>query len=72
MLKAAVTAPAEDGRANQAVIDLLARAWRLPRSAFAVTRGATHRNKVLSVDGEPEVLAGRINEWLKGFAGRDG
>ena len=38
-LKAAVTAPAEDGRANQAIIDLLAGTWRLPKSAFAVTRG---------------------------------
>ena len=71
-LKAAVTAPAEDGRANQAIIDLLAGTWRLPKSAFAVTRGVTHRDKVLSVDGEPGELVGRIKDWLKGCAGRDG
>jgi uncharacterized protein YggU (UPF0235/DUF167 family) len=72
VLKAAVTAPAEEGRANQAVIDLLAGTWRLPRSAFAVMQGAAHRDKVLSIAGEPGALVGRINEWLKGLAGRDG
>ena len=71
-LKAAVTAPAEDGKANAAVIELLAGTWRLPKSAFAVTRGATSRDKVLSIAGEPGELAGRIAEWLRGHVGRDG
>jgi uncharacterized protein len=44
-LKAAVTAPAEDGKANRAVIELLAAEWRLPKSAFEVMRGATARDK---------------------------
>ena len=71
-LKVAVTAPAEDGKANKAVIDLLAAEWRLPKSAFAVVRGLTQRDKVLSISGDPAGLAGRISEWLKGLAGRDG
>jgi uncharacterized protein (TIGR00251 family) len=71
-LKVAVTAPAEDGKANGAVIDLLAAAWRLPRSTFAVTRGAANRDKVLSISGEPALLAGRIADWARGEAGRDG
>lgn len=71
-LKATVTAPPEDGKANEAVIDLLAEAWRLPRSAFCVTRGATGRAKVLSISGEPARLAGRIVEWTRDRAGRDG
>ena len=62
-LKATVTAPAEDGRANAAIVELLAAAWRLPKSAFAVTRGATGRDKVVSVSGDPAVLAVRIAEW---------
>lgn len=72
VLKAAVTAPAEDGKANAAVIDLLATTWRLPKSAFAVTRGTTGRDKVLSISGEPDRLAGRITEWLRDCVGRDG
>lgn len=65
VVKVAVTAPAEDGKANAAVIDLLAATWRLPKSAFAVTRGVTSRDKVLSISGEPDKLAGRIAEWLR-------
>jgi uncharacterized protein YggU (UPF0235/DUF167 family) len=45
---------------------LLAAEWRLPRSAFDVMRGAAARDKVLSVSGEPQVLADRIAEWMRG------
>lgn len=63
ILKATVTAPAEDGRANAAIVALLAAAWRWPKSAFEVTRGATGRDKVVSVSGDPAVLAERIASW---------
>jgi uncharacterized protein YggU (UPF0235/DUF167 family) len=59
-LKAAVTAPAEDG---------LAAEWHLPKSAFEVTRGAAARDKVLSISGDPAGLAGRIAAWLRQRAG---
>ena len=64
-LKAAVTAPAEDGKANRAVIELLAAEWRLPRSTFEVMRGAAARDKTLSIAGEPASLAGRIEQWMR-------
>jgi len=65
VLKAAVTAPAEDGKANRAVIDLLAGEWRLARSTLAVTRGAAARDKVVKLAGEPAELADRISLWVK-------
>ena len=71
-LKAQVTAPAEDGKANAAVIELLAEIWRLPKSVFAVTRGATSRDKVLSIAGEPALLAAKIMDWARESAERDG
>jgi len=71
-LKAQVTAPAEDGKANAAVIELLSAAWKLPKSAIAVTRGTTSRDKVLGIAGEPALLAARITDWVKDAAGRDG
>ena len=71
-LKAQVTAPAEDGKANAAVIDLLAETWRLPKSVFAVTRGATSRDKVISIVGEPALLAARIKDWARESAESDG
>ncbi len=64
-LKAHVAAPPEDGRANDAVVALLAGAWRLPKSSFDVIRGASARQKTLSVAGEPDALARRIGEWVK-------
>ena len=64
-LKAAVTAAAEAGKANAAVMALLAAEWRLPKSAFDVLRGAAARDKVLSVSGEPRALADRIAEWAR-------
>ncbi len=64
-LKAQVTAPPEDGKANDAVVALLAGEWRLPKSAFDVIKGATSRHKTLSVAGDPESLAGRIAQWVQ-------
>ena len=64
-LKAAVTAPAEDGKANRAVIALLADEWRLPKSAFEVMRGTTARAKTVSIAGEPASLAARIGQWMR-------
>src|SRR5579863_4117629 len=68
-LKVSVTAAAEKGRANDALIRLLARLLRLPPSAFSVALGATDRRKVLAIAGEPGELAVRVSEglgpWLK-------
>jgi len=66
VLKAVVTAPAEDGKANRAVVELLAAEWRLPKSAFEITKGGATRNKVLSISGEPAGLVGQIAEWVRG------
>ena len=72
LLKAAVTAPAEDGKANRAVIELLAAEWRLPKSAFEVMRGAAARDKTVSISGESGSLADRIGQWMRQQARGDG
>ena len=69
-LKAAVTAPAEDGKANS--VELLAAEWRLPKSAFEVMRGAAARDKTVSISGEPGSLADRIGQWMRERARGDG
>lgn len=63
LLKAAVTAPAQDGKANDALIELLADEWQLPRSALEIMRGTAQRDKVVCISGEPSRLAERIVEW---------
>ena len=47
----AVTAPARDGRANAAVIELLGEYFRVPRSRVRIVRGQAGRHKVVDVDG---------------------
>ena len=64
-LRASVTAPPEDGKANDAVIALLSQEWRLPKSAFAVIKGAATRDKTIGVSGEPAALASSIGAWLQ-------
>ena len=44
-----VAAPAEDGRANRAVIEAVAEHLHLPRSVVTMVRGRTGRRKLLQV-----------------------
>jgi uncharacterized protein (TIGR00251 family) len=60
VLKAAVTAPAEAGRANEALLQLLARAWHLPRRDLSIVTGSTSRNKVVRVAGDPQRLLEQV------------
>ena len=48
-LKVWVTVPPEDGKANKAVLALLAKALGLPKSALVLARGDTSRTKVVHV-----------------------
>jgi uncharacterized protein (TIGR00251 family) len=57
VLKIAVTAVPEDGKANKAVIALLAKRLKLPKSAIAIAQGETSRRKTLLIDGDPGLLA---------------
>ena len=49
--KVRVTAAPEAGKANEALLDLLARALELPRRDLALTRGRASRDKVVTFDG---------------------
>src|SRR5438132_14248152 len=50
-LKVAVTAPPEDGRANKALLELLARALNLKRSQVKLLSGQTSRAKRFIIEG---------------------
>lgn len=64
-LKVQVTAVPENGKANAALIRLLAKEWRLPRSAIEVRNGATDRNKLLHLAGDPAGLVSLLNRWME-------
>lgn len=63
-LKVSVTAPPENGKANQAVIALLAKTWRIPKSAMTIVRGTADRHKVVAVRGDPATLVASLSDRL--------
>lgn len=50
LLRVRVSAPPEDGRANEAVVALLAEALGVPRSRVRILRGHTSRDKLVSME----------------------
>ena len=67
VLKVRVTEPPEDGKANAALIKLLAKAWKLPKSALSLVAGHTDRRKTLAVAGDPAALRRALESWLGGL-----
>ena len=57
--KLRVPAPPEDGRANDAVVALLASTVAVPREAVAVVSGHTSRDKIVELDGLSPAVAER-------------
>lgn len=67
VLAVSVTAAPEDGRANMAVLRLLAKAWSLAKTDLRVVAGATDRNKVIAVAGEPQAMFQLLTAWMAGI-----
>jgi len=57
VLRLSVAAPAQRGKANEAVLRLLSTALGLPRQQIRIVRGHTSRQKVIAVEGMDEVEA---------------
>lgn len=53
-IKVRLTAPPEQGKANQALISLLAEKTRLKENQISIIRGHTSRNKVVVFNGIEE------------------
>ena len=60
VLKARVRAAPEDGKANLALLRLLADQLDCPIRALSLTSGATARAKVIRIQGEPERMIARL------------
>lgn len=71
LLKVAVTAPADKGKANAAVIKLLAKAWGLAKSDLEITQGQTSRTKTLVIRGDVDQLRRSLTAWLETKNGKD-
>ncbi len=66
-LKVSVTAPPQDGRANEALVEVLRDWLGVKRSQVELLSGATNRNKVFLIRGfTPQQLAAQIEAKVKG------
>lgn len=59
-LQARVRAVPEDGAANAALVDLLAKTLKVRKSAIDLVAGASARQKTLRISGEVADLAARL------------
>ena len=59
-LKVRVSAVPEKGKANKALILLVAGSLRIPKSSVSLVSGETARKKILRIDGDPEDLARKL------------
>lgn len=50
-VKVSVCAPPDKGKANEEVVEMLARALDLPRSAIRILSGRASRDKQVSIEG---------------------
>jgi hypothetical protein len=63
-VKVAVRAPAEDCRANRELLEVLAAALEVPRSAVALAAGETSRLKRVEIARDAEWVRARLLELL--------
>jgi uncharacterized protein YggU (UPF0235/DUF167 family) len=65
VLKVAVAAPPVDGKANAALVALIAAALGVTKSAVSVSAGASGRRKLLFVEGDLAALRDRLDRALE-------
>jgi uncharacterized protein (TIGR00251 family) len=68
VLKISVTAPPAEGRANDALLQLLAREWGVPRRDLAIVGGLKSRSKTVRIAGETSLLMKQLGAKLAALA----
>ena len=61
-LKVAVSAPPEKGKANKALLKMLARELRVSPAAVSIVAGGGSRRKLVKIEGVSEE---QLNAWLE-------
>lgn len=64
LLKARVTAVPEKGKANKALIALVAKSLGIAKSSVSIASGDTARKKILRINGDPEDLIEKLERLL--------
>lgn len=63
-LKVQVTALPEDGKANAALLKLLSKTFKCPKTSLSIVSGATDRTKVIAISGDAKALEATIRAVL--------
>lgn len=63
-LKVQVTTVPEKGKANAALVKLLAKTWKLAKTDLSVVSGTTDRHKTILVCGDGKALRQHLLEWM--------
>ena len=61
-LKARVRAAPEDGKANKALVEVLAKTLKLPKSSISFQSGETSRKKILRIEADPEDVLNKLGK----------
>ena len=59
-----VAAAPEDGKANKAICQVIAKALGLKTVSLSVKTGQASRLKLIEIEGDPAALQKKINAWL--------
>jgi uncharacterized protein len=68
-IKVSVTAPPQDGRANEALLQLLSQVWGIPRRDLSLTAGAGSRRKIVRVVGDSRQLLDKLSSEIASLPG---
>lgn len=60
-----VSAPPDKGKANRAVIEILAKALNVPKSSLAIISGETSRNKNILISGKAHELRAAAEQLIQ-------
>ena len=61
VLKARVAAPPEDGKANAALLALIAKALDIGKSKVRIVSGLSSRLKIIEVEGDASLVTARLS-----------
>ena len=65
--KASVTAVPEHGKANTALLRLLAKEWKLPQSSRTIIKGITERRKIVEIGTDLDIVLPLLEAWIRKF-----
>ena len=65
VLKASVTAMPDHGKANTALLRLLAKEWQIPRSSLTIIKGLTKKRKTVEIATDLDTVLPVLETWYR-------